>query len=152
MEVRSARQEDTGRIVELLAQLGYPGSEPFIRSRIEELLNHADAELTVAVDKGTVRGFISVHFIPQIALPGGFARISYLCVDEKARSGGVGRLLIAWCERIARERGCDRIELHCHSRREAAHRFYYRLGFEESPKYLTKDLLGRSNHDRYDST
>ena len=140
MEIRSARQEDAGRIAGLLTQLGYPGTERFIRSKIEALLRHPDAELAVAVENDLVLGIISVHFIPQIALAGDFARISYLCVDESARSSGVGRLLEAWCERVARERGCDRIELHCHSRREAAHRFYSRQGYEESPKYLMKKI------------
>ncbi len=140
MQVRNARQEDADRIAGLLAQLGYPGTEPFIRGKIEALLGHPDAELAVAVENDLVVGFISMHFIPQIALPGDFARISYLCVDESVKGSGVGHLLEEWCERIANEQGCDRIELHCHSRREAAHRFYYRLGYEESPKYLMKTV------------
>jgi GNAT superfamily N-acetyltransferase len=41
---------------------------------------------------------------------------------------------------LARERSCDRIEVHCHSRRTDAHRFYERQGYEESPKYFTKSL------------
>jgi GNAT superfamily N-acetyltransferase len=44
---------------------------------------------------------------------------------------------------LAKERGCDRIEVHCHSRRTDAHRFYSRQGYEESPKYLMKRLTGR---------
>lgn len=143
VEIRNARQEDADRVVELLTQLGYPGTEPFISGKIEALLRHPDAELAVAVDNTAVVGFISMHFIPQVALTGDFARISYLCVDEAVRSRGVGRLLAAWAERVARERGCDRIELHCHSRREAAHRFYYRLKYEESPKYLMKKVRGQ---------
>ena len=140
MRIRNAQPEDAGRIAGLLTQLGYPGTEPFISGKIAALLGHPDAELAVAVEDDLVVGFVSVHFIPQVALPGDFARISYLCVDESVRSRGVGRLLEGWCERIARERGCDRIELHCHSRREAAHRFYYRHGYEESPKYLMKTV------------
>jgi len=140
MEIRMATEADAEKIAGLLAQLGYPRSEGFIREKIRELTNHPAGELAVAIDGGTVVGFISLHFIPQLALPGDFARISYLCVDESFRGQGVGQQLESYCERRARERGCNRIELHCHSRREQAHRFYFRQGYEESPKYLMKKL------------
>jgi hypothetical protein len=32
------------------------------------------------------------------------------------------------------------MEVHCHSRRSEAHRFYARQGYIESPKYLMKML------------
>lgn len=140
MEIRIATDADAEMIAGLLAQLGYPRSEGFIREKIRELASHPDGVLALAIDGCTVVGFISLHFIPQLALPGDFARISYLCVDESVRSRGVGRQLESYCEHRARERGCGRIELHCHSRREHAHRFYFRQRYEESPKYLMKKL------------
>jgi GNAT superfamily N-acetyltransferase len=138
MEIRPATLEDAPKIADLLNQLGYPGTEKFIREKIVELTSHADGDLAVAVEQGQILGFISIHFIPQIGLAGSFARISYLCVDESVR--GIGGRLEAYCEQLARERGCDRIELHCHSRREQAHKFYQRQGYEESPQYLMKKL------------
>jgi GNAT superfamily N-acetyltransferase len=140
MELRKATLADADRIADLLTQLGYPGTKEFIREKIAQLSSYPDDELVVAVEGGYVVGFVSLHFIPQIALPGAFARISYLCVDENSRSKGIGGLLESYCERAATVRGCDRIELHCHSRRERAHRFYYRQGYQESPKYLMKKL------------
>ena len=140
MQIRKATLADADKITDLLTQLGYPGTEGFIREKIMQLNGHPDAELVVAIEHGDVLGFISIHFIPQIALPGSFARICYLCVEEGARSRGIGRHLELYCERLAGERNCDRIEVHCHSRRERAHEFYYRQGYEESPKYLMKKL------------
>ncbi|AHB70531.1 hypothetical protein P262_03037 [Cronobacter malonaticus] len=61
-------------------------------------------------------------------------------MSSNARSKGIGRLLESEGETLARARGCDRIEVHCHSRRSDAHRFYYRQGYTESPKYLCKSL------------
>jgi len=89
---------------------------------------------------GRILGFISLHFIPQIALEGDFARISYFAVHERARGGGIGQALEEYCVKLARERGCELIEVHCHTRRERAHAFYYRQVYEESPKYLIKRL------------
>ena len=82
--------------------------------------------------------FIGLHFMVQLALPGDFCRITYFCVSDAARGSGVGRALEEAAEALARARGCDRIEVHCHQRRTDAHRFYYRQGYEESPKYLMK--------------
>jgi GNAT superfamily N-acetyltransferase len=140
MELRIASEADAEKIADLLMQLGYPATEQFVGKKIPELNSHPDEKFVVAVNDGSVLGFISLHFIPQLALPGHFARISYLCVDESVRSKGVGQKLEQYAEQRARERGCDRIELHCHSRRDLAHRFYYRQGYEESPKYLMRLL------------
>jgi GNAT superfamily N-acetyltransferase len=140
MQIRKATMADADRIADLLSQLGYPGTEGFIREKIVQLSIHPDAELVLAIEGNDILGFISIHFIPQIALPGSFARISYLCVDEGARGRGVGRHLASYCEHLATDRDCDRIEVHCHSRRKRAHDFYYRMGYEESPKYLIKKL------------
>ena len=88
-----------------------------------------------------ILAFISLHFIPQIALEGEFARISYFSVDQDARSKGIGRQLEEHCAVLARERGCDRMEVHCHIRRIDAHDFYFRQGYQESPEYLIKRLV-----------
>lgn len=141
VNLRSAAMADADALVDLLAQLGYPGAEDFIERRLRELLAHPDALLLVAEgEAGRVLGFISLHFIPQIALAGDFCRISYLCVAEAARSLGIGALLERAAVAEARRRGCDRIELHSSQRRTDAHRFYAREGYVESPKYLVKPL------------
>lgn len=141
MHLRPATLEDSPAIADLLAQLGYPGTESFLVERIAQLLTHPDAWLRVAEDdEGRLLGFIGLHFMAQLALPGDFCRITYFCVGDAARSAGVGRELEAAAEAEARARGCDRIEVHCHERRADAHRFYYRQGYEESPKYLMKRL------------
>ena len=140
MEIRSATVDDAEKITDLLLQLGYPHAEDFVIDRIIQLSDHPDAELAVAVAHDAVVGFISIHFVPQVALPGDFARISYLCVDAAARCRGTGRLLEAHCLRLAKERGCDRIELHCDERRQEAPSFYRVLEYRESPRYFCKPM------------
>lgn len=140
MQIREARIGDGKAIAALLAALDYPAAEGFVETRIEQQLKHHDARLLVAVEEGEILGFISLHFIPQLALSGDFCRISYFCVGEASRSRGVGSSLEEAAVALARGRGCDRIEVHCHARRELAHRFYHRQGYAESPKYLLKLL------------
>jgi GNAT superfamily N-acetyltransferase len=141
MNIRDGCLDDAAEIVRLLEQLGYPGASDFIEAKIAQLLSHPDALLLVAVEStGHLVGFVSAHFIPQIALAGDFCRISYLCVDEQSRSLGIGRQLEEKIVELANERKCDRIEVHCHRRRDRAHRFYSRQGYSEDPKYLLKKL------------
>ncbi|HAY3507216.1 TPA: GNAT family N-acetyltransferase [Elizabethkingia anophelis] len=141
MKIRAIKESDHEVISKLLGQLGYPDTEKFIQNKIRALLLNSNEYLVVIEDdEQQVFGFISIHIIPQIALEEDFARISYFSVDENYRSMGAGKMLEEYCVQVATERNCDRIELHCHSRREKAHLFYYRQGYEESPKYLMKKL------------
>lgn len=138
MEIRKAIVDDWKPISELLNQLDYPDTETFMKEKIEKLLIHPDEELLVYEDDGRVIAFISLHFIPQLAVKGDFARISYFAVDTTIRSKGIGLKMEEYCTRLAKKRNCDRIEVHCHSKRVDAHRFYSRQGFTESPKYFMK--------------
>ncbi|MGL5274813.1 GNAT family N-acetyltransferase [Myroides sp.] len=140
MNIRTMQVNDASVVADLLEQMGYPNTLGFLPKRIEEM-NACDKEqLLVVEDEGQVIAFISVHFIPQIALEGDFARISYFAVDQNIRSKGVGKLVEEHVTALAKDRGCDRIELHSHSRRVDAHRFYFRQGYEDVPKYLVKYL------------
>jgi len=124
----------------LLEQLGSPGTAAFINEKITRMTSSPDEALLVYEIEGEVQALISLHFIPQIALPGDFARISYFVVDDRFRGQGVGREMLAYGTQLARKRQCNRFEVHSHARRTGAHRFYIREGFEESPKYLIKGL------------
>jgi GNAT superfamily N-acetyltransferase len=52
-----------------------------------------------------------------------------LVTDERRRSGGIGRALVAWLEAQARSRGCPGLDLESGTHRTGAHRFYFREGF-----------------------
>ena len=114
MGLRPARPDDAAALVPLLAALGYPGGDGFVPRRLAQLLAHPDALLLVAERSAQVLGFISAHFIPQLALAGDFCRISYLCVADGARGSGVGARLEAAVVEEAARRGCDRVELPSH--------------------------------------
>ncbi len=138
MSIRNAKTEDGDAIIVLLDQLGYNGSGKFMQEKLQRLIDHPDEEFVVYEEDSRVIAFMSIHFIPQIALEGDFARISYFVVDNSVRSSGVGKALEEYCTQAAKRRKCDRIEVHCHERRSDAHRFYFRQGYEEVPKYLVK--------------
>jgi len=150
MPIRLAQLTDGPAISRLLTQLEYPGTEAFMASRLAAMLADPAGILLVWVEDATpaetpspepaILGLLSLHFIPQIALEGDFARISYFAVDDSARSLGIGRLLEEEATRLALEKSCDRLEVHCSTHRTRAHAFYARQGYIESPKYLIKRL------------
>lgn len=140
MSIRNATLADHPAICKLLEQLGYPRTETYLLQNLEVMLSQPLSTVLVYELYGAVDGFIAFDFIPQLATRGDFARISCFAVDENARSKGVGNALEEHFTKLATERKCDRIEVHCHLRRVDAHRFYERQGYEESPKYFIKML------------
>ncbi len=154
MSIRKAVLEDWEAISRLLTQLEYPGTAVFLRAKLERLLSDPAETLWVWAQPSplpaeplsapseppVILGFLSLHFIPQIAVQGDFARISYFAVDDEVRSKGIGRQLEETATRLAKEKNCALMEVHCHTRRTRAHEFYARQGWIESPKYLIKKL------------
>ncbi|MEJ2881850.1 GNAT family N-acetyltransferase [Pedobacter sp. GR22-6] len=140
MGIRIANDKDIVKIGDLLAQLGYPTEPVFLREKILQLLGDSSHVLVVYEERGDVESVMSIHFVPQLALVGDFAIISYLAVDANSRSKGIGKALEEYCVELATERNCDRIQVHCNIRRTDAHRFYERQGYTESRKYFSKKL------------
>jgi GNAT superfamily N-acetyltransferase len=146
MGVRIAKISDCAAIRELLDQLDYPGTGDFLEQRLATMLGHPDERLLVYEDDPAppsspqILAVLSLHFIPQLGVAGDFARISYFAVSQDARSRGIGRVMEEFATGLARQRGCKLLEVHCHERRKRAHGFYFRQGYQESPKYLIKKL------------
>lgn len=90
MGIRTANVEDWQEISLLLNQLDYPDTDTFIKEKIETLLIDPNEELLVYEEDKGVIALISIHFIPQLAVKGDFARISYFAVDTNIRSKGIG--------------------------------------------------------------
>jgi len=140
MSIRNALLKDAPAITALLDTLEYPGSEIFIKDKMEQMFHNPYVYILVYEDGGKVLAFIVLEFLIQLGLKGDIARIGYFAVDEQARGNGIGGIIETYCTQLAKEKGCDRIEVHCHERRKDAHRFYQRQGYTESPKYFMKKL------------
>ena len=138
MGIRNAQLEDIGSIIDLLDQLGYTSLDDFLPSRLTSLLGNPNHYLLIHQTGEAINGFIAMYIIPELGLNYDTALITYLVVNDNKRGEGIGKHLEAACIAIAKNRGCGRIQLHCSSKRTAAHRFYESLGYQEWPKYFSK--------------
>lgn len=97
------------------------------------------AEMAVAVVDGRVAG-ITVFRVMEKTFSGRELYCDDLVTDEKQRSKGVGRALIAYMEALGRGRGCDMLALDSGTQRQQAHKFYFREQMPITAFHFSKKL------------
>ena len=149
---RLARKDDLPELVRMLADdpLGTgreAASETLAQAYLEAFAAiEADANnaVVVAVLGDEVAGMLQVTFIPSLTYQGRWrAQIEGVRVASSARSQGIGAEMIGWAIEQARTRGCVMVQLTTDTRRDAALRFYERLGFVASHHGMKLHLTER---------
>ncbi len=130
VRIRRARLADAKRVAELSGQLGYPATEKQMKGRLSEVIKDKQAACIVAESReGGLIGWIHVSTTPLLEVERR-AEVNGLVVDETARSGGAGALLLAAGEKWARGKRCKGMSVRSNVLRERAHGFYLRNGYE----------------------
>lgn len=148
LEVRDARLEDWPAVAVLLAELGRPdvlgtGDEEAARTVYEGFLARPDTEALVAVDGGRVIGFCDMEYRTRLNFTDPQAWIPDLVVRQQERSRGVGAMLLARAEALARARGCWSMTLESADWRTRAQAFYRRLGWSDAGRSFSRSLSDR---------
>ncbi|MBP3037769.1 GNAT family N-acetyltransferase [Arthrobacter sp. zg-ZUI100] len=140
--LRAAERSEVSQIVELLAAdavtapatAGLPGNlEPYLQAYDAIAADPAHG-LVVCVDgDGRVAGTMQLTLLPCLAA-GGATRLQIEAVHVRAdlRSKGLGAAMMEHAVAVGRQHGAGLMQLTSNGRRESAHRFYQRLGFEAS--------------------
>lgn len=139
LTIRDARAADADDIALLLDQLGYASGASAIAARLERLAIVGD-RVVVAELEGRAVGLAHLHVTPALERDPPAAKIGALVVDETHRSRGVGRALVEAVEEEARTRGCELLFVTTAARRDEAHVFYERLGFEQTGRRYARTL------------
>jgi hypothetical protein len=95
--------------------------------------------MCVAADGERVLG-VAVYRISENTFAGLNLYVDDLVTDERERSRGVGRALMAHLEQVARSAGCENLRLDSGTHRQQAHRFYFREGMVITSFSFTKPL------------
>ena len=140
MTIRNASSADVTAIKNLLTQLGYPNLTE--QDVINNIQSHSSEgyRLLVAEEGKTILGFIALHWFDLLHWKEKIGRISAFCVEESARSKGVGKKLLKATEDLFMEQGCAKIEVTSNAKRTRAHQFYLNLGYEEDSRRFVKYL------------
>lgn len=142
--LRRARREDVARIATLI-MLGSPhpqmtreeiaaeAAHPSYLDAFAAIEASTHTSLVVAEEQGAVIGTIQVTLIPGLIARGRMrAKFESVHVAPERRGQGIGALMVAHALAFARENGAGIAELTSNKARSDAHRFYVRLGFEQS--------------------
>jgi GNAT superfamily N-acetyltransferase len=142
IEIRPATLSDEEPFLDLLEQLfeppgarapGYTRERGSSGFRWAIAAEHSDVLLAFA--DGALVGLASVYQDIESIRYGRRCWLQDLVVDREARSGGVGKTLLAAAAQWARAKGCTHVELGSGMGRKDAHRFYEREGMTGSMLY-----------------
>lgn len=127
MRVRDATAADAPAVAALLGELGYPVAAAEAARR----LARPGERVLLAEADGRPVGLVALTVGAQLPHAEPVARVTALVVGAPARGRGAGRRLIARAEELAREAGCEGIEVTSgiRSEREAGHRLYEGAGY-----------------------
>jgi ribosomal protein S18 acetylase RimI-like enzyme len=138
LQLRRARRGDLPAIVALLpddmlgAAREAPGDAGYERA-FDAIEADANQYLLVGERGSDVVAFLQIAFIPGLGRRGAWrAQIESVRVAASLRGGGIGTELVRHAIALARQRGCRFVQLTTDKRRQEAHRFYARLGFDAS--------------------
>jgi len=141
LRLRPMTEDDIGRGVILLAQLGYHLTAAELTRRVGEVTAAPDHRLVVAEADGAVIGLLHVFVRPAVENPKE-AVVQSIVVDASCRRRGVGRTLMSEAERWGSERGCCAVALSSNVARSPAHAFYAALGYRVSANaYILRKAL-----------
>jgi GNAT superfamily N-acetyltransferase len=144
--IRRAGRQDLAAILELYADdelsLSPAASDPKALGPVfDEIQREERGGLHVATRDGIVVGTFQTTFLRHLTFGGArVVQIEAVVVRSGERGRGVGRAMMEWALEDARARSCTRAQLTSQKRREAAHRFYERLGFVRSHEGMKKVL------------
>nr|WP_277622848.1 GNAT family N-acetyltransferase [Sphingomonas telluris] len=126
-------------MTELIIELGHPIEEAQVRANLELLSERSPLPL-VATTNGEVVAMCGLSAMVTVHRDAPVGRVSVMIVAEAHRGRGIGALLIAEAEKRLAALGCKILEVTSNVRRERAHQFYEKLGYERTSYRFMKRL------------
>ena len=145
IQIRNACLEDSPAIARLMSQLGYSMTSDEMKERLKVILSDSDYMTFVAEIETEIVGMIGIGIGRYYERNGAYGRALALVVDEKWRGQGIGKFLVLEAESWFRERGVASVIVNSGKQRHEAHRFYRRLGYEETGLRFVKPLALTEN-------
>ena len=148
--IRTASREDVPIIVALNNAGGTDGySRSVLQNPLPEgyfqafdrIIKSPNDRLMVAEYNGKIIGTFHLTYLTYIQAMGQLdAQVESVHVHPEFRGCGLGTIMMTWVINQAKEKHCRRVQLTSNKLRQAAHRFYQKLGFEASHEGMKLSL------------
>jgi len=141
ISIRDAREDDIPAIIEIcragaIVDGRYPPldlSNPAYLAGFRAIASDANNRLVVAEADGEVVGTMQITITPGLideGRPRGTLENVHVRADQ--RGNGIGKIIVDYAIEECRKANCHLVQLTSNKLRTDAHRFYKRLGFEDT--------------------
>ena len=133
--IRLAEREDLPSVLALYRELSLGESKSLSITSAEALFDkisrYPDYQMYVAVQDNVIIGTFTLMMMDNLAHAGApSAIVEDVAVHADWQGKGVGNQMMQFVMAVSREKGAYKLVLSSHVKREAAHRFYEKLGFD----------------------
>jgi len=140
--IRECKETDFEQVFKLLEQL-WP-DKTLDREKLRQIflqgLKSEFQSYVCAVIGENLVGFCSLTIKNSLWQAGLLGHIDELVVDKHHHGKGIGSRLLGSITKLAKEKGCRRIELDSAFNRTEAHKFYEKNGFENRAYLFSKEV------------
>lgn len=134
--LRNASTSDASQLASLLSELGFPIAPEVVERNLAALTMPP-----IAADlDGRIIGLCALSTMQTLHRDAPVGRISTMVVTESARGRGLGTAMVREAERRLQANGCRLIEITSNEKLVDAHRFYRKLGYEQTSTRFAKAL------------
>ncbi len=145
LRIRTAEQKDLETILELYHDLTEDPDDkislPEAVERFEKIKTYPDYKLYIAEYNDEIAGTFAVLIMDNLAHRGEPSSIvEDVVIRNDLQGKGIGGEMMKYAMEISKQRGCYKMVLSSHLRRENAHRFYESLGFIKHGYSFVVDL------------
>ena len=124
--------KDSQSVSDLSKQFGYDLSTEETRNQIKSVnLMEDHCAFVAIIEDEKIVGWAHAFIATRIETKS-FVEIGGLVVDENFRNKGIGKKLIDRIKEWCVEKGISLLRVRCNTKRVEAHKFYSKIGFEES--------------------
>lgn len=138
--IRDIESKDYLSVASVWHEAFVPLTDEALITACKKMEGDSRYRIFVAEVDGKVVGFVSTVEALAINLPDGYIKVNSLAVLPKFRCRGIGKMLMAYVEELAKERGSSLVELASGFQRTEAHEFYERLGYQKTSVRFSKRI------------
>lgn len=140
--IRSATVDDCKSVYSLICEMEECALDYSIFRKIYYNMIKCDAyAILVALEDDKIVGEITLRFEEQLHHCAKIAEIMECSVTSDFRSRGIGKQLFESACEVAKDRNCMQIEVSSNQIRMRAHKFYERMGMQNTHYKFSKSLL-----------